>query len=311
MKSKEFRKEIADTFIEGLKNDGLEWKQGWIDVTSPKNGISGKKYKGINNFYLSLKAYEKGYQDSRWLTFNQIKAAGYSLEKGSKGEKVEYWFPYDLKDQKSISFKKRDELIKSGQRTELDFSLYAKYYTVFNGDCIKGLPEEVIEKRDIEPSKVLEQISEGMNVGIYNDGGNMAYYSLTTDTIHLPKKELFISTEDYNAVAFHELAHSTGHETRLNRDIHGEFASESYAKEELVAEITSAFMAADMGISVNGMDNHQAYINGWIEDIEKSPEVLTKAISKAEEAANYMEQYILEIEHDEIRENKRDEEYEF
>lgn len=70
-------------------------------------------------------------------------------------------------------------------------------------------------------------------------------------------------------------------------------------------------MAADIGISVNGMDNHQAYINGWIEEIEKSPEVLIKAISKAEEAANYMEQYILEIEHNEIRENKRDEEYEF
>lgn len=311
MKSKEFRKEIADTFIEGLKNDGLEWKQGWIDVTSPKNGISGHKYKGINNFYLSLKAYEKGYQDSRWLTFNQIKAAGYSLEKGSKGEKVEYWFPYDLKDQKSISFKKRDELIKSGQRVELDFSLHAKYYTVFNGDCIKGLPEEVIEKNDIEPSKVLEQISEGMNVGIYNDGGNRAFYSFTTDTIHLPEEKLFISTEDYNAVAFHELAHSTGHETRLNRDTSVEFGSESYAKEELVAEITSAFMAADIGISVNGMDNHQAYINGWIEEIEKSPEVLIKAISKAEEAANYMEQYILEIEHNEIRENKRDEEYEF
>lgn len=175
----------------------------------------------------------------------------------------------------------------------------------------KGLARGSDRKNDIEPSKVLEQISEGMNVGIYNDGGNMAFYSLTTDTIHLPEEKLFISTEDYNAVAFHELAHSTGHETRLNRDTSGEFGSESYAKEELVAEVTSAFMAADIGISVKGMDNHQAYINGWIEEIEKSPEVLIKAISKAEEAANYMEQYILEIEHDEIRENKRDEEYEF
>ena len=137
-----------------------------------------------------------------------------------------------------------------------------------------------------------------MNVEIYNDGEDRAFYRPSTDDIHLPLPEVFSSDNEYNAVAFHELGHATGHESRLNRDQSGVFGTSAYAKEELVAEITSAFMAETTGISLEdmNMENHKAYVNGWIASIEDDPEYLMKAISQAHDAADYMQQFVSEKE---------------
>lgn len=118
-----------------------------------------------------------------------------------------------------------------------------------------------------------------------------------SDDIHLPLPEFFESDNEYNATVFHELGHATGHESRLNREQRGNFGSPDYAKEELVAEITSAFMAETTGISIEdmNMDNHKAYVNSWIESIKDDPEVLMKAISQANDAADYMQQFVCEV----------------
>lgn len=295
--TKEFRKSVADMFVKGLSEEGLNWKQGWATTGELRNAVSNRHYKGLNKFYLKLVSMVHDYKDPRWMTFNQIRDEGYHLEKGSKGAKVEYWFPFDLIRKKGISFEEKDRLIKEGERKKEDFSLVAKYYTVFNGDNISGLPEIKLPKNEIEPSVVLEQISRGMNVEIHNDGGNEAFYRPSTDDIHLPLPEVFSSDNEYNAVAFHELGHATGHESRLSRDMSGFFGSPDYAKEELVAEITSAFMAEKTGISIEdmNMDNHKAYVNSWIESIKDDPEVLMKAISQANDAADYMQQFVCEV----------------
>lgn len=296
--TKEFRKSVADMFVKGLSEEGLNWKQGWATTGELRNAVSNRHYRGLNEFYLKLVSMVHGYKDLRWMTFNQIRDEGYHLEKGSKGAKVEYWFPFDTIKKKGVSFEEKERLIKEGERKKEDFSLVAKYYTVFNGDNISGLPEIELPKNEIEPSVVLEQISRGMNVEIYNDGEDRAFYRPSTDDIHLPLPEVFSSDNEYNAVAFHELGHATGHESRLNRDQSGVFGTSAYAKEELVAEITSAFMAETTGINLEdmNMENHKAYVNGWITSIEDDPEYLMKAISQANDAADYMQQFVSEKE---------------
>jgi len=296
--TKEFRKSVADMFVKGLSEEGLNWKQGWATTGELRNAVSNRHYRGLNEFYLKLVSMVHGYKDPRWMTFNQIRDEGYHLEKGSKGAKVEYWFPFDTIKKKGVSFEEKERLINEGERKNEDFSLVAKYYTVFNGDNISGLPEIELPKNEIEPNRVLEQISKGMNVEIYNDGEDRAFYRPSTDDIHLPLPEVFSSDNEYNAVAFHELGHATGHESRLNRDQSGVFGTSAYAKEELVAEITSAFMAETTGISLEdmNMENHKAYVNGWIASIEDDPEYLMKAISQAHNAADYMQQFVSEKE---------------
>lgn len=296
--TKEFRKSVADMFVKELSEEGLNWKQGWATTGELRNAVSNRHYRGLNEFYLKLVSMVYGYKDPRWMTFNQIRDEGYHLEKGSKGAKVEYWFPFDTIKKKGVSFEEKERLIKEGERKKEDFSLVAKYYTVFNGDNISGLPEIELPKNEIEPNKVLEQISKGMKVEIYNDGEDRAFYRPSTDDIHLPLPEVFSSDNEYNAVAFHELGHATGHESRLNRDQSGVFGTSAYAKEELVAEITSAFMAETTGISLEdmNMENHKAYVNGWISSIEDDPEYLMKAISQAHDAADYMQQFVSEKE---------------
>lgn len=298
--TKEFRKSVADMFVKGLSEEGLNWKQGWATTGELRNAVSNRHYRGLNEFYLKLISMVNGYKDPRWMTFNQIRDEGYHLEKGSKGAKVEYWFPFDTVRKKGVSFEERERLINEGERKNEDFSLIAKYYTVFNGDNISGLPEIELPKNEIEPSKVLEQISKGMKVEIYNDGEDRAFYRPSTDDIHLPLPEVFSSDNEYNATAFHELGHATGHESRLNRDQSGVFGTSTYAKEELVAEITSAFMAETTGINLEdmNMENHKAYVNGWIASIEDDPEYLMKAISQAHDAADYMQQFVNDVEID-------------
>lgn len=290
-----FRKDLAESFIKGLERDGLSWKQGWADHGLMRNATTEKPYRGINQFKLQLVSYFNDYNDPRWMTFKQIQNGdGLKLLKGSKGTQIEYWFPYDDVNRKSVTYKEMKDLIDDGQRTESDFRIFPKYFTVFNGSCIEGLPELTKNNLDIEPSEIIETLSVSMGVPIVNDGGDNALYRRSSDSIHLPDVTSFYSSQEYNATALHELAHSTGHETRLNREF-GAFGTRAYAREELVAEITSAFMMPNTGIMAEDMnkENHQAYINSWIEFIKDEPEALIKAIKEAEKATNYME-YSLE-----------------
>ena len=182
-----------------------------------------------------------------------------------------------------------------------------KYFVVFNGSCIEGLPEFKLEQNpDVKPAQAVEMLSKSMNVPILHDGGDNAFYRRSTDSIHLPEPSAFKSSEMYNAVALHELAHATGSENRLNREMGDVFGDQAYAREELVAEITSAFMSFYTGVTAEDFDrnNHQAYINSWIDMIEKSPEVLVKAIKDAERASEYME-YHLERQKETVVEKKQ------
>ena len=157
---------------------------------------------------------------------------------------------------------------------------------------VDGMPElEKIPEQDIPVDEIIGKLSANMKVPILYDGGDRAYYSLAYDEIHLPTPGSFDSEYAFNATALHELAHSTGHPSRLDRPLGGFFGSAAYAYEELVAEMTSCFMGVGLQaeLTTEHFNNHKAYVQSWIQAIRDKPETLVRAIKDAQSAANYMD----------------------
>lgn len=297
----EYRQEMAEAFANVLEEKGLHWRKEWhgIGGRAPHNGITKACYRGSNAFWLSLVAMMKGYTDPRWVTMVQImdKDAKYHpkqqwhLKAGSKATYVEYWYPYDLKDKKAMTWDQYKDAVKNGRQPE-EFRLSTRYTAVFNADDIEGMPEiKAPENTDIRKDEIVQKLSDGMGVEILLDGGDQAYYSPHQDKIHLPTPGSFESEYAFNATALHELSHSTGHPSRLNRPQTGLFGTSQYAYEELVAEMCSCFIGFDLHAeaSAKHIDNHKAYVHSWIQSIREKPETLIKAIKDAQSAANYMD----------------------
>lgn len=297
----EYRAELAETFAHILEEQGLNWKKEWHGqgINAPYNAVTKAHYRGINAFWLSLVSMAQGYTDPRWVTMVQIMdndgkyhpKESWHLKKGSKAAYVEYWYPYDLKEKKAVTWKQYQDALKDG-RTEAEFKLSSRYYAVFNAENVEGMPPlEVKQGQPVPIDQLVQTLSQNMGVPVFTDGGDRAYYSPGKDEIHLPKPEFFFSEYAFNSTALHELAHSTGHASRLNRDLSGGFGSQAYAYEELVAEMCSAFMSADLAATATPehIENHKAYVQSWIKAIREKPETLVKAIKDAQEAAVYMD----------------------
>lgn len=297
----EYRKEMADAFANVLEEKGLNWKKEWHGSggSSPQNGITKTCYKGSNAFWLSLVSMIKGYDDPRWVTMVQIMdndkkyhpKQDWHLKKGSKATYVEYWYPYDIENKKALTWDQYNEALASG-RSVNDFKLSTRYTAVFNACDIEGMPElPEPEQSDISIDEIIGRLSDGMGVEVLTDGGDRAYYSPTQDKVHLPTPESFQSEYAFNATALHELGHSTGHPSRLNRQQGGFFGSSEYAYEELVAEMCSCFMGVNLNSEATPehIDNHIAYVQSWIQAIKDKPETLIRAIKDAQNAANYMD----------------------
>lgn len=293
-KTSPVREQLAQRFLDALKENQLPWSKGW-SFDPPKNTVSGKTYRGVNRFYLTLVAMVKGYDDPRWCTFKQASDKGWKIRKGEKSTPVEYWACWDKKQNKLITFTEAARLIRdNGEEYEENLRISVKTYAVFNCEQMDGVPEYRKNKLDI--GKLREKrdtIIKNLNVG-FAEGGAEAYYSPTVDCITLPMEQSFEGAYDYMATFLHEAGHSTGHPSRLDRDLTGRFGTDSYAKEELRAEIASAFVAQELGIpqpdTVNEahMKSHMAYIQSWAKAIEDAPGELMKAIQDAEKIADYL-----------------------
>lgn len=287
----EYREQLADSFIKALDENGLQWKKGWMGTEAPKSAVSGATYKGINRFMLAMATLQNGYEDNRWATFKQIQNEGWKLEKGAKGVQIEFWVPLDPETNKPTTWAKIDEIRK--ENPDVKIKGVPQYHYVFNGDKIKGIPErQVIRNQEIKIENIVPKISQNMGVEILNDGGNRAFYRPSEDKIHLPKPEQFLSSYDYYATAMHELAHASGAESRLNRDLTGKFGTSTYAFEELVAEMSSAFMSEHLPyeLPAEQLDTHKAYLQHWANAIKENPDYLIQAIKKADICANYLEE---------------------
>lgn len=289
MKVKEYRKHLADMFAGLLEEKQLEWKKEWALKNVPINGKTGKPYKGINRFYLTGIAAERGYGDPRWMTFYQVKKEGLKLNNAKgQGVNVEYWFLYDTEEKKTISWQ---EFYQTGEQIGDRYQLRAKYHIVFNADLIEGIKPYNQKAQSIEVDELVQTLSKNMNVPILNDGGDQCFYRASEDVIHMPFPGNFDSTYAYNSTVLHELTHATGAANRLDRNMVGRPGSQEYAFEELIAEISSCFMSTHLRAVQDDyhLENHKAYVQGWARTIRKQPDVLIRAIQQAEKATTYME----------------------
>lgn len=277
----ENREEFVKQVIESLDKGEIPWEKDWTNSSRPLNPITKTEYKGNNNMMLSIISNLKGYSDPRWMTYKQAQGNEWQVKKGEKGTKIELFKFYDRSTKKDLDMKKYNSLNTNQQQKYFkeNVQVVAKNYVVFNGEQIDGIPGfEKEEKREVEYNKI-DDILENSNIKI-SYGGDRAYYNSKSDSIQLPNKADFKSENSFYATALHELAHSTGHPQRLNRDLSGKFGSTSYAKEELRAEFSSVFLGQEKGLNYSERDlkNSTSYIKSWSEILKNDINELFDAV---------------------------------
>ena len=294
------RQEMTNLLLEYINDNPKDWSAGWNHASEfPFNGKTHQKYKGANAILLWIIGELKGYGDPRWVTFNQATELGASVKKGEKAATVFYWRFYDKKskkdfDEKTLQDMSADERLAYRKENVVPI---IRTYAVFNAkQCenfreLAKMPELTKEERQLQ-NDLIEQVISNSEAPVLHDGGGQAYYSLKDDKIHLPKIEEFKSMQDYYATALHEIAHSTGHESRLNRHLQTEDKME-YAKEELRAELASVFMQDELGLQVEGQhfENHGAYLASWLQAIKEDANEFFKAAKDAEQISDYVAEH--------------------
>ena len=297
------RKALVDAVMKNLENGVGLWEQGWAGGGAPVSAISGKQYNGVNRMFLMAATAERGYSDNRWVTFKQMEDKGWSFKRDEEGRSrgknagvsIEYFELRDKETKQPFDRHALDGMTADERNEYMDENVYPirKYYRVFNGDVVEGIPER--ERAEHDPTgrneraeALIDHWSETQSPIKY--GGSMAYYSLTKDEIHLPEKQDFVDMPEFYSTALHEIGHSTGHEKRLNRNLDGKFGSAEYAEEELRAEIASMFLEQDLGVAASEkhIENNSAYIGSWKSKIKEDPNVLFKAIADAERMTKFV-----------------------
>lgn len=266
---------ITKRILDQLEKGTIPWKRPFKTSQEwPMNVITRKPYRGINTFLLWSQNYESPY----WLTYNQAKQLKGTVRKGEKGVPVIFWNWIERENE------------ETGKTEEIPF---LRYYTVFNARQTEGITlPDVENKTSFSPIASCERIvTEMPKRPRMEHGKRRASYRPSTDTVSMPDKHSFTGTGEYYATLFHELAHSTGHGSRLKREgITGikSFGSEQYSKEELVAEMGSAFLCGHAGIEDTTLQNQAAYIAGWKRAIKDDPRLLIHASAQGQKAADYI-----------------------
>lgn len=288
----ESRKELTKQLISEMSQGELCWIKGWNSTGKrPYNPITKAVYKGGNRFRLMLAAHLEQYTDNRWVTFAQAKEKGWTVKKGEKGMLCEKWI---FEEKKTI-----EDPITGEKETVYEELEHPKvnYFVLFNAAQVEGMP--ALEKQPELPKDEQLMLADRFVRSsacpvIEQPGETEAYYSPERDEVHLPMRNSFYSSTEFLATAIHEMSHSTGHSSRLNRPQKNAFGSKEYAKEELIAELSSVFVQADLGIDIGAkqLSNHAAYLQNWIGALEENPNVLFQASSDASRASDFlMEQY--------------------
>jgi antirestriction protein ArdC len=264
---------VTEKILAALDKGEIPWRKPWRGGL-PCNLISKAPYQGINLFILAMSDYKSRY----WLTYKQAIAKGGSVKKGEKGTAIVFWSP--------VKFKKLNN-VTNLQETKVIPIL--KYFTIFNLDQCQGIEAPVEESLNFVPVEKCEEIIKGYtDMPKVTHGGGRACYSPSLDEIRMPHKETFESVEKYYSVLFHEGIHSTGHKTRLDRDLTGLFGDHDYSFEELVAELGAGMLCAHAGIEAVTLDNSAAYIQSWIKKLSNDKKMIIKAAGKSKKAVAYI-----------------------
>jgi antirestriction protein ArdC len=263
-----------------IKPWSVEHAAGRITRPLRHNGIP---YRGVNVLLLWGEALEKGYATPRWMTYKQSQELGAQVRKGEHGSLVVFADRFT-----------KTETNDQGESVEHAIP-FMKGYTVFNVEQIEGLPAHFYA-RPVNPLPLSERIEHAdrfvtaTGASIHH-GGNQAYYAPARDIIQLPPFEAFKDKESYYSTALHELTHWTRHETRLARDLgRHRFGDAGYAREELVAELGSAFLCADLGITPDIREDHAAYLGHWLKILQNDTRAIFSAVAHAQRAADFLQQ---------------------
>jgi antirestriction protein ArdC len=262
---------VTERIIKALESGTVPWKKPWVGGT-PTNLVSRKPYRGINRYLLS------GRNSQYWVSYKQMVALGGTLkEDDKKASMAVFWKWLDPKDAKPGEEDRKIPLLR--------------YYNVFNLDQIDGIEAPATEKLEFTPVERAEQVIAAYpNPPKIKTKGDQACYIPKLDEIDMPKKEDFTSVPGYYSTLFHEMTHSTGHEKRLDRGMDATaFASESYSKEELVAEIGASFLMAETGIEADfSKSNSEAYIKGWLDRLNGDKKFVVFAAAAAQRAVDHI-----------------------
>ncbi|APZ95861.1 ArdC family protein [Fuerstiella marisgermanici] len=277
--------EVTDRILELMDAGTVPWRSpirrrggdGW-----PRNLQSRKPYRGVNVFLLAVEAMQRGFSSDYWLTFKQALAKGGNVRKGETSSLVVLWKQIEKEDK------------ETGEKTNPPV---LRHYNVFNAEQCDGIDPPDVAKPDpntppFEPLKAAEDIITG-----YCEGpdvkfkGTQALYRPSTDQVVMPEPDRFESPESYYATLFHEISHSTGHSSRLNRGLDTNltaFGSPDYSREELVAEMSAAFLAATAGISESTIQPAASYIDNWRKQLKGDKRLVIKAAGAAQKAADWI-----------------------
>lgn len=278
--------EIVTTRIMELLEQGeIPWRKPWRSSGGPRNLITKKPYRGINQFLLNCSPYASPY----WLTFRQIQDKNGSLRKGSKSQLVVFWKWIDSKDKECQEDNDTDTDHNTPDKIPL-----LKYYNLFNLDQVDGItpPAEEQITNPFTPIQAAEQIIDNMpNRPPIHYGGSRAYYHPRHDYLQIPHRETFHSPEGLYATVFHELIHATGHASRVGRKGILEpsyFARHDYSHEELVAEFGASMLCGVAGIEQVTIENSSAYIRSWLKVLKNHKKLAIVAASQGQLAADFI-----------------------
>jgi antirestriction protein ArdC len=269
---------VTNTIIEQLEKGVIPWKKSW-SAEGPKRMTTGKVYRGINR--LLLGAVASVYGSDLFLTWNDIQAKNGRVRKGERGHLVVFYKPFQVKSKKVNDKGEEVEVIKN-----VPILRYSKVWNINQCDGIEAKvvdnPNVTLPEAEDVSASYLER--ESIKVAL----GNPAYWP-TKDQITMPLMSKFDSSQEYYSTLFHEIAHSTGAEKRLNRNngVMNSFGDTTYSKEELVAEIAACFLSSNTGIDYK-IDNSVAYIQSWLKALRNDKTMVVSAASKAQKATDYV-----------------------
>ena len=265
---------ITEQIVQQLESGVAPWRKPW-NVAQPANLLSRKPYRGINVLLLAVRGYGSPY----WLTYKQATMLGGNVRRGEHGTKVVFW---------KIGTRETEDA--DGDTIERK-SILLRYYTVFNVEQCEGIASPTAAPA-VNAIEECERIVRQMPNPPAMQQDGRAWYRPSTDTVGMPSRNVFNSAEEYYSTLFHELTHSTGHTSRVGREgieKLNTFGSESYSKEELIAEMGAAMLAGVAGIERKTLSNSAAYLQSWINVLKSDSRMVVSAASQAQKAADYIQ----------------------
>jgi antirestriction protein ArdC len=273
---------ITAAIVERLEAGTRPWVQPWTgaSVSRPLRAC-GTPYQGINVLWLWMAAEAAGHSSPYWITYRQSQLLGGQVRKGERGTVAIFYRTYQAEEAD-------EDDGAEGARTRR----VLKSFTVFNACQIDGLPGRFFpEPRPLPPpterDSALDRFFSAVPARIRHSGTE-AFYSPVLDQVTMPEPGLFRDLDHYRATLAHELSHWTGHENRLARQMGGRFGSEAYGMEELVAELSSAILGAELGLPVDHLDHHASYLASWLKVLKADSRAILTVAGKAEEAASLL-----------------------